>query len=40
MIIKLSKCLKLWFRLGIFTEQDLYIIVGDLNEEGAMEALN
>ena len=37
--IELLECLKLWFRLGIFTEQDLYAIVGNLNEEGAMEAL-
>ena len=37
--IELLKCLKSWFRLGIFTEQDLHVIVGKLNEEGAMKAL-
>ena len=35
--IELLKCMKSWFRLGVFTEQDLYAIIG---EEGAMEALN
>ena len=38
-IIELLKYLKSLFRLGIFTEQDLHAIVGNLNEEGAMEAL-
>ena len=38
-IIKLLKCLKSWFRLGVFTEQDLYAIVVDLNEDDTMEAL-
>ena len=37
--IELLKCLKSWFRLGVFTEQDLYAIVVDLNEDNAMEAL-
>ena len=37
-IFKLSKFLKLWSRLGIFTKQDLYIIVGNLNEERAIKA--
>ena len=36
---KLLKCLKSWYRLDIFTKQDLHAIVGNLNEEGAMEAL-
>ena len=36
--IELLECLKLWFSLGVFTEQDLHAIVGNLNEEGAMEA--
>ena len=38
-IIKLLKCLKLWFKLSVLTEQDLYAIVGHLNEEAAIEAL-
>ena len=37
--IELLECLKSWFRLGVFTEQDLHAIVGNLNEEGVMEAL-
>ena len=37
--IEWLECLKSWFRLGLFTGQDLYAIVGQLNEEGAMEAL-
>lgn len=37
-IIKLLKCMKSWFRLGIFTEEDLYAII-DIMEEGAFEAL-
>ena len=37
--IKLLECLKSWFRLGIFTEQDLHAIVVNLNENDAMEAL-
>ena len=37
--IKLLECLKSWFRLGVFTEQDLHTIVVDLNEDNAMEAL-
>ena len=35
----LLECIKLWFRLGIFIEQDLYAVVGTM-EEGAAEALN
>ena len=38
-ITELLECLKLWFRLDVFTEQHLYAIVGYLNEEGAIEAL-
>lgn len=37
--IELLECLKSWFRLGIFTEQDLHAIIGTM-EEGAMEALD
>ena len=36
--IELIECLKLWFRLDIFTKQDLYIIV-DSMKEGSMKAL-
>ena len=36
--IELLECLKSWFRLGIFTEQDLHAIVRTANEED-MEAL-
>ena len=36
--IGLLECLKSWFRLGIFTEQDLHAIVGTVDEED-MEAL-
>ena len=37
--IELLECLKSWFRLEVFTEQDLHTIVGYLNEEGAIEVL-
>ena len=37
--VELLECLKSWFRLGVFTEQHLHAIVGYLNEEGAIEAL-
>lgn len=37
--IELLECLKSWFRLGVFTEQDLHAIVGHLDEEGTIEAL-
>ena len=37
--IELLECLKSWFRLGVFTEQDLHAIVDNLGEEDAMEAL-
>ena len=33
------KLLKLEFNLGVFAEQDLYVIVGNLNEAGAIMAL-
>ena len=36
--IELLECMKSWFRLGIFTEQDLHVIVSTM-EEGAAEAL-
>ena len=36
--IELLECMKSWFRLGIFTEQDLHAIVSTI-EEGASEAL-
>ena len=36
--IKLLECMKSWFRLGIFTEEDLHAIVSTM-EEGALEAL-
>ena len=35
----LLQCMKLWFRLGISTEQDLHAVIGTI-EEGAAEALN
>ena len=35
--IELLECMKLWFRLGIFTEADLHTVVGTLEEE-AVEA--
>ena len=37
--IELLECLKSWFRLGVFTEQDLHAIVGNLNEEDTIKAL-
>ena len=36
---ELLKYLKSWFRLGVFAEQNLHSIIGNLNEKGAMEAL-
>ena len=36
---ELLECLKSWFRLGIFTEEDLYAIVGTM-EEGGTNALD
>ena len=36
--IELLKCLKSWFRQGIFTEEYLYTIVDTLNEDKALEA--
>ena len=38
--IELLKCLKSWFRLGIFTKEDLHTIVGTVVEEGALDAFN
>ena len=38
-IIELLKYLKSSFRLGIFTEEDLHAIVGNLAEDEAIEAL-
>ena len=37
--IELLECLKSWFRLGIFTQQDLHDIVGTM-EEGGVEAMD
>ena len=37
--IEFLECLKSWFRLDVFTEQHLHAIVGYMNEEGAIEAL-
>ena len=37
--IKLLECLKSWFRLDIFTEQDLHTIMGHLDNEDAIEVL-
>ena len=37
--IEMVECLKSWFRLGIFTEEDLNAVVHTLNENGALEAL-
>ncbi len=39
-IIELLECLKSWFRLGVFTKEDLHAIVGDLHKEGALEAMD
>ena len=36
-IIELLKCLKLWFRLNIFTKKDLYAIVVIIGEGVADE---
>ena len=36
--IEILECLKSWFRLGVFTKEDLHAIV-DTMEDGAMEAL-
>ena len=38
--IELLKCLKSWFRLGIFTKEDLYTIIDTVVEEGALDAFN
>ena len=32
-IIELLKCLKLWFRLGIFTKEDLHALVDNMKKE-------
>ena len=37
---ELLECLKSWFWLGIFTEEDLHTVVNDLDEDGAAEALD
>ena len=38
--IDILKCLKSWFRLGVFTKEALHAIVSNLTmEDGAMEAL-
>ena len=37
--IELLECLKSWFQLGIFTEQGLHAIMGNLNDDGAIGAL-
>ena len=36
--IEILECLKSWFRLGVFTKENLHVIVGTM-EDGAMEAL-
>lgn len=38
-INELLECLKLWFRLGVFTQKDIYAIVSSLTVDGTMEAL-
>ena len=38
--IELLGYLKSWFRLSVFTEQDLYTSIGNLNEERAIKALD
>ena len=37
--IKLLKCLKSWFRLGVFIEEDLHAIIRNLAEDEGIEAL-
>ena len=37
--IELLKCLKSWFRLNIFTEEDLYAIISNLTENKDIETL-
>ncbi len=37
--IELLECLKSWFRLGIFTKEDLHAIVGQEEEDLAWEAV-
>ena len=36
-IIELLKCLKSWFRLNIFTKEDLYAIIATIEERVANE---
>ena len=36
--IEILECLKSWFRLGVFTKEDLHDIGGTM-EDGAMEAI-
>ena len=38
--IELLECSMSWFRLGIFTEEDLHAVVNDLGEDGVAEALD
>ena len=38
--IELLKCLKSWFRLGIFTKEDLYIIIGTIIKEETLNIFN
>ena len=38
--IELLKCLKSWFRLGVFTEEDLHAIVSNLTEDEAIEPMD
>ena len=33
--IELLKCLKLWFRLGIFTKENLHVVDDDIKEIAA-----
>ena len=35
--MKLPECLTLWLRLGLFAEEGLYAVLGDLNENEAMK---
>ena len=38
--IELLECLKSWFQLGIFTEEDLHAVLNDLVVDGAAEAFD
>ena len=37
--IEILKCLKSWFRLGVFTKEDLHAIFGNMEDE-AMKAFS